>query len=155
MAICLWEMQFKENVRQEERTWRGEGTFSTHVRMARIAVHTGIIGCRNVSRGWHREANGLVTWLLLGSHMTTARGSHDYCQGDHMTGHMTSVKGITWLVTWLLLLKGSHDYCQGVTKTIGYIPEKHWQWQDQPSILQGYTIAAETVTVETSYVHRA
>ena len=123
MAICLWEMQFKENVRQEERTWRGEGTFSTHVRMARIAVHTGIIGCRNVSRGWHREANGLVTWLLLGSHMTTARGSHDwshdYCQGDHMTGHMTSVKGITWLVTWLLL-KGSHDYCQGVTKTIHY-----------------------------------
>jgi len=29
-----------------KHTWNGEGTLSTHVRIARIAVHTGTTGCK-------------------------------------------------------------------------------------------------------------
>ena len=32
------------------------------------------------------------------------------------------------------------------------IPEKHWQCRDQPSILQEYTTAAETITAQHFYI---
>ena len=80
-----------------------------------------------------KEVNGLPGHINTAEgHMTTARA--------HMTGHINTAEG--HMTTARAHMTG-HMQC---------IPEKHWQCRDQPSILQEYTTAAETITAQHFYI---